>query len=100
MEIPLLSEAAFVLSKARSVQIAKRPRDAFDIYYVLCGPQKDTIAARLRELVADQPAAERQIRSLREWLGNNSSVFNRNVAHFARRPVTDASVAVLELLEM
>ena len=53
--VPILSPAAAILSKCESVKIAKRTRDAFDIYYILSGRQGDHVAAQLRDLSNEFP---------------------------------------------
>lgn len=80
--IPLLNEAGLVLSKLNSVKQAKRPRDSFDIFYVLGGPKGHAAARQVRQLANDFDEIGEQVESLVRWLDANSSIFDRNVSRY------------------
>ncbi len=80
--IPLMDEAALILSKADSVKQAKRARDAFDIYFVLAGPKGETVASRLSQLSTSFAQVSDQLSLLRKFLNENSEKFDTNVSTY------------------
>lgn len=80
-EIPLLDEVGLVLSKGVSVSQVKRPRDAFDIYYVLSGPESAKIAARLKSLHLSN-APDQPLESLKKFVTDSGNVFDDNVSQY------------------
>lgn len=82
--VPLMDEAGLVLSKAISVKQPKRPRDAFDIFYVLASPRGPDISAQLVQLSAKFPQVSEQLAHLRRYLAENHSIFDRNVGKYLR----------------
>jgi hypothetical protein len=97
--IPLLDEAALILSKMSSVRNDKRTRDAFDIYYVLFGPQQTSICDTLRELRGLYPDLNFQINNFAGWVLANSARFDRNVARHAQKPIEHAGRDTARLLQ-
>jgi hypothetical protein len=98
LEVPLLDEVALVLSKASSVRNEKRTRDAFDIYYVLCGPHKDQIVTALRNLAAEYAAVKDQLDQMIEWISQTRATFNANVSQYSNGSFVNAAGEVIELL--
>jgi hypothetical protein len=101
--VPLMDEVAFVLSKVDSVRSPKRTRDAFDLLYVVSGPNAPFIEARMTELCRF-PAVASRVRDLNEWISTHRDGFDANVALYARvdepsRPVTDFLSRVLHRIE-
>lgn len=96
--IPLLSQAALVLSKAESVKEPKRPRDAFDIYFVLSGPNGGEIHRELSDLAARHPAVAERLSNLRSWIIEESEAFKSRVEQFSKDGVDDPVALVLPLL--
>ncbi len=80
--VPLMDEAGFILSKAISVKQQKRPRDAFDIYYVLANPKRSHISAKLVQLGRTFPQVSEQLEHLRRFLTENQRIFDANVAKY------------------
>lgn len=102
VEVPLLNLAALVLSKCESVSVAKRTRDAFDIYFALTGPKGAEAATELRDLAHRFPDVNNHLGKLRSALRDSQSKFDYNVAIHARShalPETSAAQDVLDLLE-
>lgn len=83
MDIPLLNEAGLIITKARSIRSAKRPRDAFDIFYVLTGPKSDEILAKLAELRKADFGIREEIDSLLNYVSEHKNNFDHNVRHYA-----------------
>jgi hypothetical protein len=81
--IPLLDEAASVLSKSESATKKKRERDAYDIYYILTGEHGGAVADKLRSLSARFPQVNRQLGKLEKFLATNDGErFRNNVMRF------------------
>lgn len=100
VDVPLLTPAAFILSKCKSVAVEKRTRDAFDLYYVLNAPDAGGTSEALRDLCARLPQVQDQVGELKAWLSEeaNAARFNHNVSHHARREISDAAHNVLRHL--
>jgi hypothetical protein len=98
VRVPLLNEVALVLSKAKSVQNEKRTRDAFDIYYVFCGPQRDQIVVALRQLASEYSAVREQLDQLNEWILKNQEGFSANVSKYANIVIANAAQEIIALL--
>ncbi|MBZ5659881.1 MAG: hypothetical protein LAO08_05680 [Acidobacteriia bacterium] len=88
--VPLMDESALILSKADSVKQDKRARDAFDIYFLLSGPEGQKIAKKLKSLSASFPQVSMQLEHLHKFLKEHSNQFDKNVANY----FTHKSVAV------
>jgi hypothetical protein len=99
-DVPLMDEAASILSKAESVKLDKRLRDAFDIYFLLAGPAGPTVAKRLKQLSTSFPQVSDQLSLLLKFLNDNSDKFDANVfAYVGNNSVSPrASRYVRELL--
>jgi hypothetical protein len=80
--VPLMDEVGLVLSKAISVKQQKRPRDAFDIYYVLANPHGSHISAQLVQLGQKFPQVSEQLAHLRRYLTESQPTFDANVAKY------------------
>ncbi len=80
--VPLMDETGFILSKAISVKQQKRPRDAFDIYYVLANPKRSHISAKLVQLGRTFPQVSEQLKHLLRFLTENQRIFDANVAKY------------------
>jgi hypothetical protein len=78
-DVPLMNEAALILSKSESVKQAKRMRDAFDIYFILAGPGGESVAIKLRQLSASFPQVSEQLRHLEAFLRDHPDKFDQNV---------------------
>lgn len=97
--VPLMDEAALVLSKSRSVDNIKRERDAFDIYFVLTGPGGSAAAARLRQLAAKYPQVAQQLVHLKAFLEQQGPTFDGRVETYAKRALLESPASqVLSLL--
>ncbi len=96
--IPLLSEAGLVLSKLNSVKQVKRPRDAFDIYYVLAGPNGSAAADTIKMLANKIDEVQEQVRAFLCWLDDSAHVFNENVRRYAQIDDGQPSAFVKSLL--
>jgi len=97
-KIPLLSEAGLVLSKLNSVKLVKRPRDAFDIYYVLAGPNGSAAADTIKMLANEIDEVQEQVRAFLCWLDGKAHVFDNNVYRYAQTTDKQPSVFVNSLL--
>lgn len=78
-QVPLLDEAAFILSKCDSVKSPKRRRDAFDIFYVLSGANGIDAASELISMSDKFPQVKIQLDLLYNFISKNESVFDGNV---------------------
>jgi hypothetical protein len=96
MKVPLLTEAALVLSKAESVKNKKRTRDAFDIYYLITGPMGRQIAPTLRGLNSEEVNA--QIEGLLEWIRENRDRFSDNIIAHSNEYIDDAAAETIRML--
>lgn len=79
-DVPLMDEAALILSKAASVKQDKRPRDAFDIYFLLAGSDGRVISQKLKKLATAFPQVSQQLEHLRKFLNEQSEKFDKNVS--------------------
>jgi hypothetical protein len=86
VNVPLLDEAAFFLSKTKSVRQVKRPRDAFDMYYVLTGPNGKEALSIIERLCTESREITDQVEDFRNWLRSpsNLTTFNGNVVKYSR----------------
>lgn len=96
--ITLLTESAFILSKAESVREAKRPRDAFDIYYVVAGPRHDEIRTELTELAVRHQSVVERLTQLADWIEEHAASFTDRVELYAQTKVPDAVSLVVSTL--
>lgn len=96
--VPMLSPAAAVMSKCESAKVAKRTRDAFDIYYLLTGAHGKALAKELRNLAAMYPQVQAQLGHLKDFLEERPDRFNENVSNHARRWIPDAAAESFSLL--
>lgn len=83
ISIPLMDEVGLILSKVESVRQPKRPRDAFDIYFVLSGPSARVIEAKLRIMCSKFPRVAKRISELKEWIVESPERFDANVQKYA-----------------
>ncbi len=97
-EVPILSPAAAILSKCESVRIAKRTRDAFDIYYILSGANGASVADELKQLSAKFPEVADQLTHLKSFLSKEPDRYNANVSLHAKRDIDTAAKESLKLL--
>lgn len=81
-DVPLMDEAALILSKSESVTQAKRPRDAFDIYFLTSGSDASAISGKLKGLATSFPQVSRQLDALRKFLNEQSDKFDLNVSRY------------------
>jgi hypothetical protein len=79
-----MDESALILSKADSVKQDKRARDAFDIYFLLFGPQGQHIADQLKHLSASFPQVSLQLERLHRFLVEHPEKFDKNVLSYCR----------------
>jgi hypothetical protein len=98
VEVPILSPAAAILSKCESVAIAKRTRDAFDIYFILSGNNGRSHAAKLKQLSTEFPQVSAQLDSLKTFLSGSPDRYNENVSQHAGHQIETAASESLELL--
>lgn len=97
--VPLMDERGLILSKCESIKGIKRGRDSFDIYFALSGPSGVHVASAISELVQTIPGASTHIDSLKEFLTQHPTLFNRRVAKYVEAPSsTNYAAAVLEAL--
>jgi hypothetical protein len=80
--VPLMDEAGLILSKAISVKQQKRPRDAFDIYYVLANPRGSETSVMLTRLGRSFPQVSEQLEHLRRFLSESQVTFDANVKRY------------------
>ena len=81
--VPLMDERGLILSKCQSVSNKKRARDAFDIYFVLSGPNGGPAAAQLKELAEKFPQVATQLAELKKFLVDSPDKFNERVQEYA-----------------
>jgi hypothetical protein len=81
-DVPLMDEAALILSKCESVAQAKRPRDAFDIYFLTSGSGAFAISDKLKRLATSFPQVSRQLDALGKFLSEQSDKFDLNVSRY------------------
>lgn len=106
VEIPLINEAGLIFTKCKSVQMAKRYRDAFDIFISLA--QKDGNNQYVVDAIKESCAAEiggrelqKAIKDLKEFCTHKDTkdIFDNNVRKFANiRSVPSPRDFVLEQL--
>lgn len=94
--IPLLDEAGLILSKLNSVKIAKRPRDAFDIFYTLAGPNGAVAGERITQLAGEIEEVKEQIQSFRRWIDIKAHIFDGNVERYMSVGSNERPSAVVE----
>lgn len=86
---PILDLPAFVLSKCQSIKSVKRPRDAFDLYYVLTAPGGDATIKELARRCQKKPAARKALNDLRVHIEGSRDRFEKNVRYYAGDTLTD-----------
>ncbi len=84
VDVPFLNLTALLLSKCESVRVPKRTRDAFDIYFALTGPKGLVAAAELKALSVNFPDVRLRTEKLRQFLTDEASVFDGNVAAYLK----------------
>jgi hypothetical protein len=82
--IPLMDEIGLILSKCASVSQSKRDRDAFDIFVLLSGSHRATIAERLLKLEKSSQQAAEQLRKLRTFIHNHANTFDARVLKYSK----------------
>lgn len=90
-ELPLLGLASFVVSKCQSVRSVKRPRDAFDLYYVLTGRRGQETAAELAQLAGANADVSKHLSDLRSYVCDNEEAFDRNVRRCSEGRLQDVA---------
>ena len=90
-DLPLLGLASFVISKCQSVRSVKRPRDAFDLYYVLTGPKGHETAAELVQLARANPDVSKHLDDLTGHVSDNEEAFDKNVLSFSEGRLQDTA---------
>jgi hypothetical protein len=98
VRVPLLDEAALILSKASSIKNEKRPRDAFDIYYVLFGLAEFRIIETLRRLAIKYSDVNGQLDILLTWIAENKDKFDGSVNQFAKAQIPNPADNILRVL--
>ena len=97
--IPLMDERGLILSKCESVKGIKRGRDAFDIYFVLSGPNGSQTADGLKRLANQQPGAKTHLERLRAFVATEAELFDERVAKYAGdAPVESSAGLVLRMI--
>lgn len=91
--IPLMDEAALILSKCVSVKEKKRRRDAFDIFFVLSGSNRKSIIAKLKKMASDFPQVSDQLAELRSFIKNEPDKFNAHVLDYIELESADSPPA-------
>jgi hypothetical protein len=91
---PVIKPVASILSKCASVAQPKRPRDAFDIFYLLTSNQGESYAAELKALVSAVPAFDQELAKLRAFLVGHAEEFENNVRHFDAHHGTGSAAIV------
>jgi hypothetical protein len=76
--VRVIDGAALVLSKCDSVSKPKRDRDAFDIWYVLTGPDGAQVSTKLKDL-SRFPQIRKQLNTLRTFLNTIDNDFSDRV---------------------
>lgn len=84
IDIPLLDEVGFILSKCDSVRSSKRHRDAFDIYFVLSGDKGVQTASTLRAMGRKFPQVQAQLDILKKYLSESADTFDSNVFRYTK----------------
>jgi hypothetical protein len=72
--IPLMDECGLILSKCESVSGKKRDRDAFDIYFVLSGPDPEGVTRKLKALSGRFPQIAEHLASLERFLRKDCGI--------------------------
>jgi hypothetical protein len=82
-EIQVCGPGAFVVLKALALRVRGRPKDAYDLYYVVrnYGSGVQDVADRLIPLM-DSPEAQLALEILREEFGTSDSMGPKRVARF------------------
>jgi hypothetical protein len=97
--IPLMDERALILSKCKSVRSDKRDRDAFDIFFILTGPEGTSVAADLLALGKRFPQVQAQLDCLTDHLRTAAATFSSRVARFSDpNQLNDPAGQVLSIL--
>jgi len=95
--VPLLNEEAFILSKAESLKSPKRTRDAFDVYYILCGDKGEETSKRLRTLIEEDEDVAERVEQMKRWIEQNRDLFDGHVETHARKQVPAANEVLARL---
>jgi hypothetical protein len=95
VSVPLMNEAALVLSKTKSVRQVKRPRDSFDIFYVMTGPKREEIVSTIISLTLEFEEINRQLQDFLEWLSKDKKTFNKNVHKYAPNTLENPTQFIL-----
>ena len=82
-EIWICGPASFVVLKARAIHLREKPKDAFDLHYILVNFEGgvDAIATELRSLLDDLDAVE-SLRFLRQAYGSIDGIGPSRAAYF------------------
>ena len=96
--IPLLNEAGLVLSKLNSVKQEKRPRDSFDIFYILIGENGREATNTITSLKNSIEEIDDQLTSFKNWLLKKAHVFDDNVNRYLKARHDSPSTLVKEAL--
>ena len=84
ISVPLIDEAGLIFSKCISAQVAKRPRDSYDIFLALKQPNVKNTINKLRESSAKYHQVRKSIESLYEFIDNQDSDFEYNVYKYMK----------------
>lgn len=106
LSFPLLGHAGLVLSKCESVKVAKRPRDAFDIFLALESDTGNEIPSLLGKYVHIDGVAK-LLQSLRSFVSEvryleseDMKQFDANVYRYVKGSFEDASLPSEKVVNM
>jgi hypothetical protein len=80
-QVPLLSDVGILLTKAASFTNKKRPRDSFDIFFIIYNHPNTNSFRDLIQTGRSNPVADTSLNALEEDLKNFND-FNKNVAKY------------------
>ncbi len=81
--LPLLTYDGFVLSKLKSVRQIKRPRDAFDLFYISQASDAEATRSAITSVCDTDPGVASLVEDFRSWLEEKSALVDHNVRKYA-----------------
>lgn len=97
--VPLISEAALIITKCDSCKSAKRQRDAFDIFLtVVQSHDYDGLVQSFLSLKENHRDVYNSIYAVIETL-QTKHIFARNVMRFLPKPIPNVSLSAMEAFE-
>jgi len=94
----VITPVGSILSKCASVAQPKRPRDAFDIFYMLTSNHAANYVAELKTLASEVPAFNEELAKLRAFLLQHPDRFENNVGKYAEHHCVGSAAVVSSLI--